>query len=448
VPFTEDFAVDAADWFNSAGTAEVSWSAAGGPDGGSYVSTTFNFVASSAIDTPALFRAQDEFGSSGGAFVGNWVTDGVAAIRGFVRHNTGVPTTFFVRYASPVNFPGAATLVTPAVPSGQWTEFVIFLPNPNIVFEGPFTYPQVFGNIGHVQIGVAVPASLVGVNQVFTFDLDKVALLNANGIPAASTWSVITFVSLLMIAGAVVMHRRLGALPIGASPSLANSKLVVVLGLLVLAMSGSGASATFVPFTEDFNSSSSNWYNRANTAPSTWISSGGPDGGAYVTADLNFLEFFSAGQAPALFRAHDELNSSGGAFVGDWIVEGIDQFGYWIRHDAGVPLQFFARFAVTNNHPAGSSVSAPIPANVWTQISFPVPDPEMQFEGKFGFETVFHGVAHIQTGLLVPASLVGVDQTFTFDMDKVNITPEPATLGMLALAGSIAGWESRRRKVG
>src|SRR5687767_4199334 len=73
VPFTENFSSDAANWYDSGATAPVDWLAAGGPDGSSHVSTTFNFVD----QTPGLpfpnnavnlFRAQDEFDSSGGAF--------------------------------------------------------------------------------------------------------------------------------------------------------------------------------------------------------------------------------------------------------------------------------------------------------------------------------------------------------------------------------------------
>lgn len=175
VPFTEEFTDGASGWFNAAGSATVGWQASGGPDDGSFALTEFNFVASAADDTPVLFRAQDEFNSSGDVFEGNWIADGVTEFSAFVRHDAGMPLTFFTRFASPFNFPGATGVSFVPVPSDTWTRisFAIASDSPQFVtFEGS-DFDTVFGNIGHVQIGVSVPEALAGVDAPFSFSIDK-----------------------------------------------------------------------------------------------------------------------------------------------------------------------------------------------------------------------------------------------------------------------------------
>lgn len=196
VPFTETFTQNSSNWYDRPGVAPLDWSTSGGPDGSAFATTTGNFTALGTGDPLVLFRAHDEFNSSGGAFVGNWVTDGVNGFSASVRHDAGVPLNFFVRFASPANFPGANNVFFLPVPSGTWTELTAALPNPNLIFEGPFTYNQVFGNIGHVQIGVSTPASLAGLNALFDFDLDNVSIVPE---PGALT---------LLVLGAAAMLKR------------------------------------------------------------------------------------------------------------------------------------------------------------------------------------------------------------------------------------------------
>jgi hypothetical protein len=203
VPFTETFNANSANWFDSPGTTPLAWNVFGGPDGSPFASTNLNFVNFAANDTPVLFRAQDEFGSSGGAFVGNWVTDGVNGFSASVRHDAGVPLNFFVRFAGPANFPGANNIFFIPVPSGTWTELTAALPNPNLVYEGPFTYNQVFSNIGHVQIGISVPQGLAGVDAPFSFDIDNVHI-----VPEPTSLA-------LLAIGACVIGRRVASRRLG-----------------------------------------------------------------------------------------------------------------------------------------------------------------------------------------------------------------------------------------
>ena len=211
VPFIEEFEAGPSDWFDSAGLSPLNWSAAGGPDGGAHALTTFNLATLADGDTPALFRAQDEFDSSGGAFEGDWISGGVAEFRAFVRHDAPFPQSFFVRFSSPINFPGAIAVQFVPVFSDTWTEIVIDIDpeNPQLVsFEGS-DFVTVFSNIGHVQVGITVGEGQGGFPVDITFDLDKVAIgdCTANdscepaAVPTASHWAATSLTLILLTAG-------------------------------------------------------------------------------------------------------------------------------------------------------------------------------------------------------------------------------------------------------
>ena len=87
VPFTEDFVADVADWAD-AGSFPLNFNAAGGPDGSSYASTDFAFNSGGGAggSSAVLFRGHDEFGlggSSGGNFIGNWISDEARRLTAF-----------------------------------------------------------------------------------------------------------------------------------------------------------------------------------------------------------------------------------------------------------------------------------------------------------------------------------------------------------------------------
>lgn len=199
VAYTETFTSGSSNWYNGAGSAAVDWAPAGGPNGSAFATTALSFSALAEGDTPLLFRAHDEFSSSGSAFVGNWVASGVSGFEAFVRHDADVPLNFFVRFASPTNFPGANNIFFIPVAGDTWTNLAAALPNPNLIFEGPFTYAQVFGNIGHIQIGISVPASIAGTDTTVHFGLDNVSV-----IPEPSS------IALLGMGVAMLLRRRSG----------------------------------------------------------------------------------------------------------------------------------------------------------------------------------------------------------------------------------------------
>jgi hypothetical protein len=196
-PFTEEFPGVASNWRNFNGSADLSPVLTGGPDGGSYGSGLFNFVAQANGATPVVIRGQDTYGTSGGAFFGDWIGAGVTQLSVYVRQNTGQALTFFARPAvSPA--PGAIALAFNPVPSGVWTQLT-FAINPSspqfISFEGG-DFNTVFSNVGRLQFGVVVPQALAGVDQNFVFDVDKVAI-----VPAPASLGLLGL-------GMVVLRRR------------------------------------------------------------------------------------------------------------------------------------------------------------------------------------------------------------------------------------------------
>lgn len=175
VPFTEDFAADNAAWKDAAG-ADLAFVASGGPDSSGFVTSAFSFASANANDPLTLIRGQDNYDSSSDAFVGNWISEGVTQFSAWVRHNAPAPLPMFARFATPVNFPGAAGIQFAPVLPNTWTLLTIEISptSPQIVYEGPgATYNSVFGNVGNIQIGVSVPDALAGFTQVLTIDVDQ-----------------------------------------------------------------------------------------------------------------------------------------------------------------------------------------------------------------------------------------------------------------------------------
>ncbi|MHC4414258.1 MAG: hypothetical protein ACYS0G_03130 [Planctomycetota bacterium] len=201
------------------------------------------------------------------------------------------------------------------------------------------------------------------------------------------------------------------------------------------------AAAATVPFTEDFTFDAANWFDADQANPVDWVSTGGPDGGAYVTTSYLVPDPLPPTGA-ILFRAQDEFGSSNGAFEGNWIVDGVNEFSFFLRHDGPAPLGVFARFSGPANSPAAVGISfAPVFPGVWTQISIPIApnSPNLIFEGST-YEQVFSDIGHVQVGVLPEDIFIG--ETLAVDLDKVSIVPAPGVLAVLA-AGA---WRPRRRR--
>lgn len=181
VPYTENFTLNAANWADSTGQALATFVPSGGPDGSSYISTTFNTAGSVDDDGVIVFRGQDEFASSNHAFEGNWLAGGINHFSAYVLNTAPVPVQFFARFSTASNFPGVAADNGTIAQPNTWT-LLSFDINPSQINatlfpEGPPSfYNSVFNNLGHVQIGFDVPAGYGGANQTITFGLDKVSI--------------------------------------------------------------------------------------------------------------------------------------------------------------------------------------------------------------------------------------------------------------------------------
>jgi hypothetical protein len=183
VPFTETFSANASNW-----TGGAVWDPAGHID----TPTNVNAASFGVVIGP---RGQASNGASGGAFVGNWFTDGVAALTFDVRHDAPLPLSFGARFASPMNFPGAIGLAFAPVPAGTWTTVMIPITPafPGWVsFEGS-DFNTVFSNVGNVQLLYSVPAALAGTGTIINFEADNVRIVPGAGtaallVPIVLTW--------------------------------------------------------------------------------------------------------------------------------------------------------------------------------------------------------------------------------------------------------------------
>lgn len=206
-PFTETFSSSSANWAVAAGgpgAAPLTYVGSGGPDGSGYGSGSFGFASTLAGQFPILFRARDSFGSSGGAFSGNWFGAGVAEFSFSVRHDNPAPVTFFARFLANGAFTGVVYQTPTAVSTNTWAtfSFALDMSTTPFIFETapPMTaalYNSTFSNVDQVQIGVIGDAAIVGQTGPFTFDIDNVGIVPAPGAAA-----------LLGLAGLVGGRRR------------------------------------------------------------------------------------------------------------------------------------------------------------------------------------------------------------------------------------------------
>jgi hypothetical protein len=178
-PYTETFSSPAASWSSSAVFTPLNYPSSGGPDGSGYGSAPFGFAGNVNGDFPIMFRAQGSFGSSAGAFVGDWLGAGVTTFSFSVRDSVPFPVQYFARFSS--GGPGVVALESTPVAPNTWTTFSIGInPSTPFIYEGaPTLFGQTFGAMDRLQIGVVVDANLAGQAGPFTFDVDNVAIAPA-----------------------------------------------------------------------------------------------------------------------------------------------------------------------------------------------------------------------------------------------------------------------------
>jgi hypothetical protein len=205
LPFIEEFASGNANWLNEPG-ASATWMPTGGADGGGYISYTppaFTSNSSGAFSAPPfqlMFRANNSTSSSGGAFVGNWLSGGVASLNLAVRHNYETSLNFYARLAG-VGGAGASLAFDAsfAVAPNAWTSVSIPIVNSNPPFlsYGSGSFNGIFSNILNMQFGLYLPASTAF--TALQMDLDNVSI-----VPEPGTVGLVV----IGLAGLGILRRR------------------------------------------------------------------------------------------------------------------------------------------------------------------------------------------------------------------------------------------------
>jgi hypothetical protein len=223
---------------------------------------------------------------------------------------------------------------------------------------------------------------------------------------------------------------------------MANLKAILgltVFGTLVAAIP---AAAVVNPYTETFAAAAAGWSkDSAGTTPADWFATAGPADGPYIDGEINFTNF-AANTTP--IAIHGGPTASGGAFVGNWLDAGVEQFTAFVKHDAALPLSFFVRFAPFGGPGAVGLSFVPVQPGVWTPLTIDIaPDsPAIILEGV-SFEQAFGNVARVQVGVLTPLALANQDVTVTIGLAQPAVTPEPAALALLAVGAVCAGRKRR-----
>lgn len=215
-----------------------------------------------------------------------------------------------------------------------------------------------------------------------------------------------------------------------------------VVSAVALAAFAAAASAIVVPYTETFDSAASQWSKSSTFTPLTYVGSGGPDGSAYATLDTSFANNFP-GDIPILFRGQSNFNSSGNAFVGNWITSGVTAFTFSVRHNGATPFTFFARFAPSAGPGVVWLAPTVVAPNQWTTFTVPISSSTPFIYEGTNFN-IFGAIARTQVGVMLDENQAGSTQQVTFDVDNVGIVPAPASGMALLGAAAIAGRRRRR----
>jgi hypothetical protein len=221
---------------------------------------------------------------------------------------------------------------------------------------------------------------------------------------------------------------------------------VLLVALMICLTATAASRALTVPFTEDFAAGTANWKNFASLDVNH-VATGGVDGGGYVSTEYAFTN--APMGSSVIFRGQDMFNSSGDAFVGNWLAAGIGGVSAYVRHNAPEPVSYYARLAPLANFP-GALVELPgaVQPNTWTRLHFDIrpSNPLLTIEGPpSAYNSIFTALGNVQISARVPAGLEQDATPYNFDLDQVTIVPEPGSMGII-LAGSVIGLAARRER--
>ncbi len=222
------------------------------------------------------------------------------------------------------------------------------------------------------------------------------------------------------------------------------------------------AMAQSVVFTESFSTDTANWATAGVLQPG-YQSSGGGDGGGYIESELltfdgNFSSSFGGPATAVLFRARDEFDSSGDALFGDWVDQQYVGLSFSIRHNAPLPMQFFARIASSNNQNGASVANGQVVLpNVWTEVVLDASRGSGEIisfgaaagqPDSYGF--VFSNIGRVQISGFEPFGLTDsqsqADLLFELDNVQLHAVPEPTSLVLVACGLLLGACPFSRRR--
>jgi hypothetical protein len=214
--------------------------------------------------------------------------------------------------------------------------------------------------------------------------------------------------------------------------------MTMIFGVLVyLGCLGAVHAVSVLPFTENFEVSSSSWLNGSSQVPVYSAGDGVGGGGSIFTSGT----IDTSGFGPIIFRGNNAAGASAGAFVGNWIATGVTEFRAYVWHDAPVALNFYARF----DKGAGSAASSNpvlVAPTTWTLLNIPIVNSlgtsgqifqSYGAAGPGGFNSIFSDIKNIQIALGAVQDPSTHGQMYTVGLDSVSILPEPSTAWLLAL---------------
>jgi hypothetical protein len=233
---------------------------------------------------------------------------------------------------------------------------------------------------------------------------------------------------------------------------------ILFVGLLMCA--ATTAHAIAVPTVEGFDTGAADWRGLTTAINPTWSATGGVEGGFISTTQA-----INSSSQPVVFRAqvnaadpNGPVNSSNGAFAGNWLAAGADKVKLSVKHNASVPLTFLIRIAPINNTPGVQvQTAAPVPAgDNWVPLEFDLSFSNPLLSVGAGqpwdipYNTAMTTATNFQVAVLRPGGWTTAPTfgtQFTFSLDSVRVVPEPASVALVAmsLVGCVMGLRIRRR---
>jgi hypothetical protein len=214
------------------------------------------------------------------------------------------------------------------------------------------------------------------------------------------------------------------------------------------------AQAQTLIYLENFNGGTADWADESYSG-ATYNVSGGHDGGAYISVNVDIdttgggaqgLGGYTAARCSDGPSQAPGLNCSGGNFNGNWyFTEGVQVLRFWFRHNSTKPGGIVpqVRVAIPSNSPGGSALFSAVPANNWTQLTLPIDPQSSEWDSQWGSVIpdavkVLKNVGRLQPGFFIdPNDAVYIENGVTFDLDDVEILGSPSLTADVVSVGEL-----------